>query len=211
VEASLSNKKGLTPECFEQLLQFLGPDREEAGKRYEAIRLRLIQIFTHRGCSDPEELADRTFDRVCGKIEEITPAYDGDPARYFYGVANNIHHESFRIKSPRPLVDEADLDSKVIHSSFEADLDIEVIHTCLAECLALQSQVDRAMMLEYYRGEGEEMIVNRKRLAERLGISLGALRSKVLRRRIQLDKCITSCLNREGVPRNNSPIFGIVK
>jgi DNA-directed RNA polymerase specialized sigma24 family protein len=198
-EAALRNEKGLTKKCFEQLMNFLGPNPAEAGKQYESIRQRLIQIFNSRRCSAPEELADRTFDRVCEKLDEITPVYQGDPARYFYGVANNIYHESFRTKSPRSLVDEGDLDSKAIHSYSEADPDIEVIHICLAECLALLTQRDREMVLEYYRGEGEEMIVNRKMLAERLGISLGALRSTVLRRRIQLDKCITSCLDREGI------------
>ena len=54
----------LTPQAFNQLLDWIGPDRETAGKRYEEIRLRLIKIFTARGCHIPEELADETFNRV---------------------------------------------------------------------------------------------------------------------------------------------------
>ena len=46
----------LTPELFEQLLDWLNPDREQAGRDYEALRRRLIKLFTCRGCSDPELL-----------------------------------------------------------------------------------------------------------------------------------------------------------
>lgn len=182
----MSKEKGLTQECFEQLLNFLGPNPEGAAQRYEAIRKRLIQIFNYRSCPAPEELADRTFDRVCEKIGEVAPDYQGDPALYFYGVANWIFLESFRHRALEPPV-------------AVPDPEIERKHSCLEECLASLSEEDREMVLEYYRGEGEEMIANRKKLADRLGISLGALRSKVLRRRIQLDKCITSCLDREGI------------
>ena len=183
----MSKEKGLTQECFEQLLNFIGPNREEAAEKYEAIRTRLIHIFNYRRCSDPEDLADLTFDRVCEKLDEITPVYQGDPARYFYGVANRIYYESFRHRAPELPV-------------AVPDPDIEVKHSCLEECLALLSQEDREMVLEYYRGKGQEMIVNRKKLAEGLGISLGALRSKILRLRIKLDECIKSCLEREETP-----------
>ena len=58
-------KKGwvLTQELFDTLLDWLDPDRERAGHRYETIRLRLIKIFTSRGCPEAEELADETINR----------------------------------------------------------------------------------------------------------------------------------------------------
>ena len=44
-------KKGwvLTQELFDTLLDWLDPDRERAGQKYETIRLKLIKIFTSRG------------------------------------------------------------------------------------------------------------------------------------------------------------------
>jgi hypothetical protein len=44
-------KKGwvLTQELFDPLLDWLDPDRERAGHKYETIRLKLIKIFTSRG------------------------------------------------------------------------------------------------------------------------------------------------------------------
>ena len=51
----------LTQESFDALLNWLDPRREEAGQKYEDIRLRLIKIFTCRGCLEPEDLADETI------------------------------------------------------------------------------------------------------------------------------------------------------
>jgi DNA-directed RNA polymerase specialized sigma24 family protein len=184
-EAALNNKKGLTQECFDRLLKFLGPDRESAANLYEAIRRRLIQIFIHRGCLDPDELADRTFDRVCERIEEIAPRYEGgNPALYFYGVANNIYLETFRKQSVPPL------------TFFDPGPDVEITYQCLAECLGGVSQQERDMVLDYYRGDGLDRIENRKRIAERLSISQRALRLRIFRLLPRLEMCITDCLDR---------------
>ena len=40
----------LNQEAFDELLAWLNPDRERAGRKYEDIRQRLIRIFMHRGC-----------------------------------------------------------------------------------------------------------------------------------------------------------------
>ena len=45
-------ERELNPDTFEALLRWLAPDREEAGKRDEEIRHRLIRIFACRGCSE---------------------------------------------------------------------------------------------------------------------------------------------------------------
>ncbi len=88
----------LTPEAFNQLLDWLGPDRETAGKSYEEIRRRLIKIFTVRGCHIPEELADETFNRVGKKVAELAADYVGDPSLYFFGVAHKVFLEYLKAK-----------------------------------------------------------------------------------------------------------------
>src|SRR5262245_21687271 len=57
----------MTPEEFDRLLLWLNPDRDKAGEKYEWIRKRLIKIFVCRGCNVPEELADKTINRVARK------------------------------------------------------------------------------------------------------------------------------------------------
>src|SRR5689334_18303278 len=89
-----------TPEAFDTLLGWLHNDRDEAGKKYEVIRVRLIRIFTCRGCSEPEDLADETINRVTAKISEVAQNYHGDPALYFYGVAKKVHLEYSRRHPP---------------------------------------------------------------------------------------------------------------
>ena len=59
----------LSQEDFDALLAWLDPEREQAGLKYEQIRGSLIKIFTGRGCTDPEELADETINRVTAKIK----------------------------------------------------------------------------------------------------------------------------------------------
>ena len=89
-------------ENFEHLLEWLDPDRERAGARYEEIRRALIKIFAGRGCAEPEDLADETLRRVCRKVRTLAPTYVGDPACYFYGVAQNVHLESLRGRGGGP-------------------------------------------------------------------------------------------------------------
>ena len=70
----------LSQEAFDALLDWLDPDREQAGMKYEQIRSRLIKIFTGRGCVDAEELADETINRVTRKLKEIQEEFTGDRA-----------------------------------------------------------------------------------------------------------------------------------
>src|SRR6266550_5419038 len=92
----------LTRESFDSLLAWLDSERDEAGRKYEEIRLRLIKIFVCRGCHEPEDLADETINRVSKKLREIESTYLGNPALYFYGVANKVHLEYLR-RRPAPI------------------------------------------------------------------------------------------------------------
>lgn len=180
----MKGERGLTQECFDRLLDWLALDREQAALRYEEIRWRLIQIFEARGCPAPEELADRTFDRVCEKVQDIAENYIGDPARYIYGVAQKIYLESLRRK---PLL-------RFLPPSNEA-LDIEREYQCLEDCMASLPEETRQMVLEYYNDEKKALIEKRKAMAERLGIKAAALRLRMHRVREDLRKCMNECLS----------------
>jgi len=96
-------KGGPSKETFEKLLRWLDPDRDRAGEKYENVRLRLIRIFTCRGCGDVEDLADETINVVASKVDWLIENYHGEPALFFYGVAKNIYHEQYKKKPPPPL------------------------------------------------------------------------------------------------------------
>jgi DNA-directed RNA polymerase specialized sigma24 family protein len=183
------NKWDLSQRSFESLLHWLDSDRDRAGKRYEDIRGRLIKIFSSRGCSEPDLLADETINRVARRVDEIAQTYQGDPALYFYGVANKIHLEQLKKQKPlskTPVVPEVN--------------DFEQEYVCLEGCIDHLPADSRDLVLQYYAHEQHAKIVNRQRLAETLGIGLNALRIRAHRTRLALRKCIVRCLEQKNTP-----------
>lgn len=174
----------LTQEAFDALLAWLDPAREEAGRKYEEIRVRLIKIFACRGCCEPEDLADETINRVSKKLTEIESSYSGDPALYFYGVANKVHLEYLR---HRPV--------PVPSPPHEPPDDLEKEYECLERCIQRLTPDNRRLVLQYYQEEKRAKIDHRKQLAEQLGIALNALRIRAYRIRAALQECVQTCLN----------------
>jgi DNA-directed RNA polymerase specialized sigma24 family protein len=172
----------LTQEAFDALLSWLDPRREQAGAKYEDIRLRLIKIFTCRGCLEPEDLADETINRVSKKLPDIQGTYEGDPTRYFYGVANKVHMEYVRRK-PRPIPPVPDNSE-----------DIEKEYECLEKCIEKLKPEHRGLVLDYYQEEKRTRIDRRKKLADQLGIALNALRIRAHRIRVSLYECVQNCV-----------------
>ena len=166
------------------MLAWLDPNRDQAGKKYEDIRLRLIKIFTCRGCTEADALADETINRVTSKVQTIADDYTGDPALYFYGVAHKVHLEFLRRKPvqlpPPPIVE---------HSE-----EIEQEYDCLEHCMQSLTPDSRELVLQYYQEEKQAKIDHRKLLAEQLGIALNALRIRAYRIRAVLQQCVRNCL-----------------
>lgn len=181
----MQNKDGLSPEAFEELLDWLDPDREEAGRKYETIRHGLIQIFEHHRCSDPESLTDITIDRVCSKIKQVAEEYSVDHAAVFHGFAYFVRLEHY--KAPR-------------ESTFEEDLPVELPemkgdkYHCLKNCLDEISDDKRDLILDYYLDTKSAKIERRRIQAAALGIEPGALRIRAHRIRAILEKCVKKCL-----------------
>ena len=114
----------LTQESFDALLSWLDPNRDQAGRKYEEIRTRLIKMFTCRGCFAPEDLADETINRVTKRLKDIEAEFEGEKVRYFYGVANKVHLEYLRRKPvPPPPIPPHDSD------------DTERLYSCLEKCI----------------------------------------------------------------------------
>ena len=173
----------LTQESFNQLLGWLNTDPDQAGKKYEEIRFRLIKIFTCRGCLVPEDLADETFNRVAKRVPEIAATYVGDPALYFFGVANNVHLEFLRRKR-----------DPVPPRRPELPQESELEYQCLEQCMQRLSSRSRELIMQYYQDEKRAKIDHRKELAEKLGIALNALRIQAYRIRASLQECVFQSL-----------------
>jgi DNA-directed RNA polymerase specialized sigma24 family protein len=176
----------LTQESFDALLAWLHPQREQAGQKYEDIRLRLIKIFTCRGCCEPEDLADETINRVSKRLPDIKNGFTGEPARYFYGVANKVHLEYIR----RPV---PPIPSSVAASAGDSD-QIEKEYECLERCIQKLTPHNRHLVLQYYQDDKRAKIDHRKRLAEQFGVAINALRIRAFRARAALQECVHECL-----------------
>lgn len=186
----------LTQEALDTLLDWLDPDREQAGMKYEAIRTRLIKIFICRGCPEAELLADETINRVTSKVEEISSSYVGDQALYFYAVAQKVNLEYLRKAHTRqsPIsVESAELSTPPV-SLVE---DFEPEYRCLERCLEHLTKENRHLVEQYYQRDNQAKIDHRKLLATELGIAINALRIRAHRIRLGLRQCVIECLEQE--------------
>ena len=188
----------LTQEAFDALLDWLDPNRDRAGSKYEAIRLRLIKIFTCRGCAAAEELADETINRVSAKVTEIAGSYTGDPALYFYGVSQKLHLEYLRRVEKKQIQLSADstLNKLAVPTASLTD-DKEPEFECLERCLEHLPTDNRKLVVQYYQQEKHAKIEHRKMLATELGIAANALRIRAHRIRLALQKCVHNCLEQQ--------------
>lgn len=182
----------LTQEDFDTLLAWLGPDREQAGYKYEDIRHSLIKFFSWRGCHEAEDMADEAINRVTQRLPELVATYRGNPALYFHGVARKMllehgrrGHETEALPPTGEIKDT---------KSDATPIDLEREYECLERCLQQLSAEDRELILLYYQEEKQAKIDIRRNLAERLDIETNNLRVRVHRIRKTLHKCIKNCL-----------------
>jgi hypothetical protein len=173
------------PEAFERFLRWLSPDRDLAVKKYGEIMQKMVKYFVRKGCSEPEDLAAETRDRI---IEILNgPIEYPIPEALFYGVANKIWHEELRKPKPEPLPDEGRF---LIP---EPTIDKELQAYCLTACLAKLSGFDQDLITRYYDGQGRSKIEARRLLAAACG-GENNLRIKTCRIRHRLRNCMEICM-----------------
>lgn len=179
----------MTEESFNIFLSWLDPDRETAGKKFEALRRRLLVVFDSRCCPRSEELVDETFQRFIRRLPAMLDTFTGDPIPYLLVTAHRLHLEYIEkqfLPLPENLSDELPADA-------DGD-EVERLDTCLEDCLKKLEPGDRTLALDYYRKEKRAKIEFRKELARRLGMTTNALRIKVHHLRNTLRECLDECL-----------------
>jgi|SRR5215208_1521110 len=184
-------KKGwvLTQELFDTLLDWLDPDRERAGHKYETIRLRLVKIFTSRGCPEAEELADETINRVASKLSEIINKWEGDPALYFFKVAQYVFVERRTKESPRELKQDP-----VVMPIVKEENEDTPEYECLLHCLEVLRISERTLVVDYYEHQGHAKIKQHQQMAKAMGIAINALRIRACRIKRTLRECVQECV-----------------
>ena len=183
----------IPPTSFDEILAWLHPDRDEAGRIYVQLRHDLAKIFTWNRCVDPDGLTDEVIDRVARKVHDVRQSFQGDPTLFFYGVARNLIKESRkRAKKEVPLEDS---DLPALEAAVE-DESVTRREECLNACLQRLSAEERELILRYYAKDKQAKIDHRAELARQLGISIETLRVRVYRIRGTMETCIERCLDR---------------
>jgi RNA polymerase sigma factor (sigma-70 family) len=181
----------LTTKALDKLLEHFSPNREEAGKHYELMRVKLVRFFEWRMCPSSEDLADETINRVARRIDEGENIFN--LAGYFATVARLIFMESLRERErtsvPLDEIPEMPLAQPVEDEQAEARL------SCLDRCLSKLPTESQNLILKYYHDEKRAKIDRRKQLAENLGIPLNALRIRAHRIRTALENCVRGCVS----------------
>src|SRR6266404_9621407 len=189
----------IPPDSFNELLDWLNPDRDVAARMYEEIRRDLIKVFGWNKCIDPEGMADETFDRVAAKARHLKDSFEGNRKLFFYGVANNLIKE--HRKTVRSYVS---LDEVEIAEDPPTKVEEETAETreeCLRTCLLELTVEKRDLLIGYYSKEKSAKIVQRAEMAQRLGVSIETLRVRMCRIRSELAECMEHCLD-ERVMKN---------
>jgi RNA polymerase sigma factor (sigma-70 family) len=191
----------LTLEAFDRFLDWLDADREQAGRKYEAIRRGLIALFNYRGCSTAEDLADETINRAIRQLSSIEDTYEGDPVKYIHGIARFVALEYFnrqvkRYGGPAP----EDLPDPSRTGVPDEEDEREALSRCLRHCLEKLTPEKRKMFILYYREGNRLNLDHRRSLAEQFGCTINALRIQMHRLNEELRLCITDC-RKQAAPR----------
>jgi len=185
-------ESSLLPESFDELLAWLNPDRDLGANQYLDLRHSLVKIFAWHRCSDPEGMADETFDRVLKQVHQLRQTYQGNPNLFFYGVANNLIREYQRKIKTHVAIDDVELLDEQSQPDDELALARE---ECLLSCLEKLGPEKRDLVMAYYAKEKHAKIDHRTVIARDSGISIQNLRVRMRRLRAALEDCIETCLD----------------
>lgn len=185
------DKWALTAEGFDLFLSLLNSDRARAGQLYEEIRTRLLKFFEWRGCPVADELTDRTFNRVIGKLQAGEAILNAQS--YCVGVARLVHLEYLREADRERQLSEQSPVAAVSRNTEEEATDALRV-AAFEDCFAALLPDQRRHLLAYHTGEKQERISNRKALATQLGTPANSLRIRMFRLKTILEECIARAL-----------------
>jgi DNA-directed RNA polymerase specialized sigma24 family protein len=170
---------------FDALLRALDENTEAAGIAYRQLHQRLIRFFRLNNASDPETLADEALDRLGRRISTLQADDIGSPQAFALGIGRHLLQEDQRRQRR-----ESDAASEWTALTLSSDGHNEELLLALDHCMALMREDHRQLLQSYYQWTGREKIEHHRQLAEKLGLTMNALRNRLMRARAELDKCI---------------------
>jgi DNA-directed RNA polymerase specialized sigma24 family protein len=183
IESNLNSTRRSGP--LDTLLERLAIG-SEVSRAYEQLRLRLVTYFRLRFPVEAEALADEAIDRLAHRLDDGTQV--DNPAGYALGIARFLVMETaarHRKEGQAALAAMQELELQV------PDEEVDPALPALRVCLGNLDPESARLILEYYAIDaGAARIERRQQIAERLGMTLNALRNRALRTRMALEKCV---------------------
>jgi DNA-directed RNA polymerase specialized sigma24 family protein len=169
---------------FQALLLALDPNHDKAAQDYRRLHERLVRFFSLHPVADPYALADEALDRLARRVA-ADPNEVITPSAFLVGIARHLlqEEERRRIRESKAAQEWA----PVVADSSSEDEDL---HRRLERCLNTMRKEQRELLIEYYRSTGRQKIEHHRELAAKLGITLNALRNRLMRARKELDDCV---------------------
>lgn len=186
----------MTEEEFERFLNWLDVDRELAAQIYEKLRRRLIVYFIKRQCAAAEDLSDKVLSAAMEHFLKQNTLLLGQPLPYIFGIARNVYRQHLN----KQISTGGDVDwQRISLPDFGNETEEkERRSVCLRSCLRAMKDQDRQLFLLYYLKKSEALDEYRIYLAGKFGLTINALRLKMMRLRDQLRACIIACQQKVG-------------
>jgi DNA-directed RNA polymerase specialized sigma24 family protein len=170
---------------LEALLAALGRDTEDATAAYRMLHARLVRFFDLQNITDPEALADQAMDRLAASLLARGTETIASPAAFVLGIARHLLQEE-----RRHVAREGEVAYEWARGQIEDSATKETELQRLERCLEQMPKDRRELLRSYYAWSGRAKIEHHRRMAAEHGLSVNALRNRMLRARAELLACL---------------------
>jgi DNA-directed RNA polymerase specialized sigma24 family protein len=165
---------------YNQLAKILEPAASTPEAGFQLCRRKLVKFFSWRRCEDPVNLADETIFRVLKNVNNGKVILPQNPYRYVYAIALNVYREKRREEQHVPVP----YDEDVVPAPTP-----ERTNDCHQFCMKQLSAEKLKLVNDYY-------LIDRDELAQKLELTVNALRIRIHRIKQELRACYQECQKR---------------
>jgi RNA polymerase sigma factor (sigma-70 family) len=176
----------MTAGSLETLLMALAAEPNDAATAYRTVHTRLMRFFSLKNVADPAALADEVMDRLATSLAVRGAEQIESPAAFALGIARHLLQEEWR----RVAREQEAIHEWTVAVQTEHDDEKELTLRSLDRCLQQMPAAKRELLHSYYAWAGTEKIAHHRQMAEKLGLSVNALRNRLLRARAELLGCL---------------------
>jgi DNA-directed RNA polymerase specialized sigma24 family protein len=191
-KAVMDQKPEAGREHFLRLLARLSPDRERAWQEYACLRQKLVTFFEPH--LEAQELAEAVLDRIAKKEDSYGIT---NVTEFAFGVARNLKKETYRkdlARVPTSNGEDFPVEESGPENVLIESIDGEKQRKCFFVCMQHLTSEERHLIFEYFPNDEQQPDERRHKLAQRLNVTAGALRTRMTRLREKLESCCGRCI-----------------